>query len=257
METREHRRARVHESAACAWRRALIALLVVPIACSFAAPAVAGYLCTDESGRSYALAQPVASGLAALTCVAQAVAPAAVKPGSAKDAALALGLTLPEPPSAVGGRLVLTVSGARAAASVSPAATVDRFDGLISAAARKFDHDVSLLRAIVHVESRFNPNALSPKGAIGLMQVMPQTARGIGVDAPETALFDPETNLLAGARYLRQLVDRFPDRPELAIAAYNAGEGAVMRYRRQIPPFPETQSYVRQVQAQYLLYRNP
>lgn len=143
----------------------------------------------------------------------------------------------------------------RVAASAAASSAGEQFDGLISGAARRFDHDASLLRAIVYVESRFNPNALSPKGAIGLMQVMPATARGLGVEAPEKNLFDPETNLLAGARYLRRLIDMFPGRPELAIAAYNAGEGAVIRHRRQIPPYPETRSYVQQVQARYLLYR--
>jgi soluble lytic murein transglycosylase-like protein len=256
MDTHEHLPATIDASVARVRRRAVIAAVIASLCCLKAAPASAGYVCTDQSGRSYTLAQPVATSVS-LTCRAQAVAAAPAKIASAQDAALALGLTLPAPLSPVGGHLVLLASGSQATASAAPMAAIDRFDGLISAAARKFDHDVSLLRAIVHVESRFNPNARSPKGAIGLMQLMPATARSIGVEAPERALFDPETNLFAGARYLRQLVDRFPDRPDLAIAAYNAGEGAVMRYRRQIPPFPETQSYVRQVQAQYLLYRNP
>lgn len=227
------------------------------ICCLWAAPAWAGYVCTDEWGRSHAMAQPVASGLSKFVCRANAAVAVPAKTPSAQDAALALGLTTPALRSPVVGRMVLLAPDPRTTAAPPPGAAAERFDGLIAAAARRFDHDVGLLRAIVHVESRFNPNAVSPKGAIGLMQVMPQTARGIGVRAPETALFDPETNLLAGAHYLRQLLDRFPDRPDLAIAAYNAGEGAVMRYRRQIPPYPETQSYVRQVQAEYLRYRQP
>ncbi len=129
-------------------------------------------------------------------------------------------------------------------------------EGMISVAARKYGHDVDLLRAIVHVESHFNPEALSPKGAIGLMQVMPATGRRLGVDTPRKSLFDPATNLDAGARYLRLLMDMFPDRPDLAVAAYNAGEGAVLRHRRQVPPFPETQAYVRDVMSAYERYRD-
>jgi soluble lytic murein transglycosylase-like protein len=123
---------------------------------------------------------------------------------------------------------------------------------LIDEVARTYGHDAQLLHAIIRVESGFNPNAVSPKGAIGLMQVMPATAERVGVQEPQRALFDPETNLHAGARYLRLLMDMFSDRPDLAVAAYNAGEGAVLRYRGEVPPFRETQAYVRDVMALYL-----
>lgn len=137
-----------------------------------------------------------------------------------------------------------------------PASTRERLhdgalDVLIAAAAARYGHPTNLLRAIVHVESRFNATAVSPKGAIGLMQVMPATATGLGVADPANRLFDPAVNLDAGARLLRQLLDQFKDRPELAIAAYNAGPGAVLRHGRGIPPYPETQAYVRDVTAEY------
>lgn len=128
-------------------------------------------------------------------------------------------------------------------------------DPMIANAARRHGHDANLLKAIIHVESRFNPNALSSKGAIGLMQVMPATGLRMGVREPDAKLFDPATNLDAGARYLRILMDMFNGQAELAIAAYNAGEGAVLRHGGKIPPYPETVSYVRDVMAQYGRYR--
>jgi soluble lytic murein transglycosylase-like protein len=124
-------------------------------------------------------------------------------------------------------------------------------DSIVSSAARQFRHDVRLLKAIIQVESNFNPGAVSNKGAIGLMQVMPATGKRLGVEDPGTQLFDPATNVNAGAKYLRYLMDMFADQPTLAIAAYNAGEGAVERYNRRIPPFRETQDYVRRVLAHY------
>jgi len=106
-----------------------------------------------------------------------------------------------------------------------------------------------LLKAVVATESGFNPQALSPKGAIGLMQLIPDTAERFGVKARANAtvaeqLTDPRTNIRAGARYLAWLVRRFDGRTDLALAAYNAGEGAVDRAGRRIPPFPETRRYV-------------
>jgi soluble lytic murein transglycosylase-like protein len=124
-------------------------------------------------------------------------------------------------------------------------------DLLIEAAAARYGHSTNLLRAIIHVESRFNAAAISPKGAIGLMQLMPATAIDLGVVNPTTRLFDPAVNLDAGARLLRQLLNQFKDRPDLAIAAYNAGPNAVLKHGRGIPPYPETQAYVRDVNAEF------
>lgn len=126
-------------------------------------------------------------------------------------------------------------------------------DSIVSSAAQKFRHDVRLLKAIIQVESNFNPSAVSNKGAIGLMQVMPATGKRLGVEDPSKQLFDPATNVNAGAKYLRYLMDMFADQPTLAIAAYNAGEAAVVRHNQRIPPFRETQDYVRRVLAQYAI----
>ena len=117
-----------------------------------------------------------------------------------------------------------------------------RYDGLIEEAARENGLDPHLVRAVVEVESNYDPSAVSPKGATGLMQLMPETARRFGL----SDLYHPEKNLKTGSRYLRELMDRYQGDIQLALAAYNAGEGAVDRYQ-QVPPYEETQGYVRKV----------
>ena len=107
--------------------------------------------------------------------------------------------------------------------------------------------DPLLLDAVIHVESGHNPRAVSPRGAVGLMQLMPATAIRYGVSDPLQA--DP--NIRAGARYLRDLMVLFDNDARLALAAYNAGEGAVLRHNRQIPPYAETQRYVPKVLQHY------
>ena len=116
------------------------------------------------------------------------------------------------------------------------------YDRLIKRTAAANRVDVALVKAVMHVESGFNPNAVSPKGASGLMQLMPETAVRYGVED----IFDPVQNVQGGVRYLKDLLAMFKDNHRLAIAAYNAGEHAVLRYKG-IPPYDETQDYVRKV----------
>jgi soluble lytic murein transglycosylase-like protein len=122
---------------------------------------------------------------------------------------------------------------------------------LMAAVAHRHDIDPLLLHAVAHIESRHQAQAISPAGARGLMQVMPATGRSMGVEAPDHALLTPEANLEASARYLKRLQARFGNDLTLVLAAYNAGEGAVERYGRRVPPFAETQAYVRNVMAVY------
>lgn len=112
---------------------------------------------------------------------------------------------------------------------------------IAQSAAQEFNLDEDIFIALISAESAWNPNAVSPKGAKGLAQLMPDTARALGVADP----FDPAQNLRGGAKFLRQMLDQFGSY-ELALAAYNAGPGAVRRYNG-IPPYSETQNYVRKI----------
>ncbi len=124
--------------------------------------------------------------------------------------------------------------------------TPQDIDAAIDAAAARHHVDPSLVRSVVKVESNFNPNAVSRKGAIGLMQLMPSTARSLNVANP----FDPEQNVDAGVRHLRQLLDSYGGNVRLSLAAYNAGSGAVAR-SAGVPHFRETQDYVRRITSLY------
>jgi lysozyme len=126
---------------------------------------------------------------------------------------------------------------------------------LVDHAAREHDIDPLLLHSIARVESRHQPDAVSHAGARGLMQVILPTARRFGVEGADQ-LHDPQTNLQVSARYLKTLQQRFGNDLELVLAAYNAGEGAVEKHGRRIPPYRETQEYVRKVLAEYALLRN-
>ncbi|HEX4810282.1 MAG TPA: lytic transglycosylase domain-containing protein [Bryobacteraceae bacterium] len=117
---------------------------------------------------------------------------------------------------------------------------------LVQDAAERYQVDPLLVHSVIHVESGFNPRAVSDKGAQGLMQLIPATAHRFGVTDP----FDPKQNIDAGVHYLRYLQDRFSNDLSLSIAAYNAGEGAVTRYN-SIPPYPETVNYVQKVTREY------
>ncbi|HEY3047180.1 MAG TPA: lytic transglycosylase domain-containing protein [Polaromonas sp.] len=116
--------------------------------------------------------------------------------------------------------------------------------------------DYELLQALIATESGFNAQAVSPKGAVGLMQLIPPTAERYGVKADKNSpiqkkLTDPKTNIKAGSSYLRDLIKMFPGQLELALAAYNAGEGAVQRAGNKIPNYPETKNYVKTVMQLY------
>lgn len=124
-------------------------------------------------------------------------------------------------------------------------------DSIVTRAAADYQVDKALVHAIIQAESAFNDRAISPKGASGLMQLMPATAQRFGVNN----VFDPTQNIMGGVRYMRLLLEQFQFDVRLALAAYNAGENAVLRYGG-IPPYPETANYVNKVMQLHTLYRN-
>lgn len=125
-----------------------------------------------------------------------------------------------------------------------------RFSPSIARIARQYRLDPELIHAVISVESGYNPQAVSPKGAMGLMQLMPATAALYGVDDP----FEPIANIRAGSRHLRHLLDKFK-RINLALAAYNAGSGTVAGNRNTVPPYLETRKYVNLVLGFYMYYK--
>lgn len=154
----------------------------------------------------------------------------------------------PRPASEADFRAHLGRATARAASPLRPPIAGD-FDDLISRAAARHGVSADLIHSVVRAESSYDPLCTSSAGAMGLMQLMPGTARVLGVTDP----YDPAQNLDAGVRYLREQLDTFND-PTLALAAYNAGPNAVARYDG-VPPYRETQAYVRRV-AEYLAERS-
>jgi len=125
------------------------------------------------------------------------------------------------------------------------------YDNLISEAADRHGISYPLLKAIVKAESDFDPKAVSSKGAMGLMQIMPENFRRLGLKDP----FDPKQNINAGARYFKQMYERFKGKVSLSLAAYNAGPTAVDHYKT-IPPYEETEEYVKRVLKYYYNYKN-
>ncbi|MBS3965599.1 MAG: lytic transglycosylase domain-containing protein [Methylomonas sp.] len=122
-----------------------------------------------------------------------------------------------------------------------------RFNDLIAQAATRHQLDPKLLHAVIQAESAYNPHAVSSAGAVGLMQLMPDTARRYGVSDRR----DAAQNIDGGTRYLKDLLALFNSNLRLAVAGYNAGEGAVMKYHNTVPPYPETQNYVQHVLRLY------
>jgi soluble lytic murein transglycosylase-like protein len=153
-------------------------------------------------------------------------------------------------PGSSGNRSKHGRSGPRKRAKVSMGAErFHRYDSYIRGAARRYQLPEALVRAVVHTESNYHPNAVSRAGAMGLMQLMPKTAKFLGVTQP----FDPQQNIYGGCRLLRLLANRFNGDMVLVLAAYNAGPGAVRKYGG-VPPFVETRAYVKGVLRRYYAY---
>ncbi|MGB7925211.1 MAG: lytic transglycosylase domain-containing protein [Pyrinomonadaceae bacterium] len=149
---------------------------------------------------------------------------------------------------------------ARAHAGMTASKSLDGFttgdpkiDSFIVESGTRHGVDPVLIYSIMHQESSFKRGAISPKGARGLMQLMPGTAARFGV----SNIFDPRQNIEGGTRYMRFLLDHFDGDVSLALAGYNAGEGAVLKYGRRVPPYRETQEYVRRIGRRYALMRDP
>jgi len=141
-------------------------------------------------------------------------------------------------------------NGYRASLERGPASFGNsRYDNLILRAAEHYSVGFGLIKAVIHAESSFNPRAVSRRGALGLMQLMPGTARELGV----RDMFDPEQNILGGTRYLKQMLELYNDNLRLSLAAYNAGSAAVDRIGG-VPPFPETHDYIRRVLSLMRVY---
>jgi len=162
----------------------------------------------------------------------------------------------PDPPPVAQNTLVVAQPPTRLLALFDTSPSFTSVRQILRDASSEHEVDYELLQALIAAESGFNHTAVSPKGAIGLMQLMPDTARRYGVNSDrhgplERKLTDPKTNIRAGTRYLRDLINMFPGQLELALAAYNAGEGAVMRAGNKIPNYKETQNYVKNVLGMY------
>jgi soluble lytic murein transglycosylase-like protein len=217
-----------------------------------APPRVKPRILTIDMPRRIALSAWAAIALAAISCgLAPAVAAELAAPGSSGyrlqnvDPAAFL-LTNPDP----GSPALQAPDGS----VVAPQFAGKPFARLIDRAAREAALDPALVHAVIAVESGYDAGALSPKGAIGLMQILPATALRYGVADPSSS---PEANLRAGTRYLSDLMLLFDNRVDLALAAYNAGENAVLRHGQRVPPFRETLHYVLAVLANYQASRAP
>lgn len=127
----------------------------------------------------------------------------------------------------------------------------DEYDELIGDASELYGVDSRLVKAIIKVESDFNPRAISKKGAMGLMQIMPENLQRLDIENP----FDPQQNIMGGTRYFKQLYDRFNGKLVLSLAAYNAGPTVVDQYK-SIPPYKETEEYVQRVLSAYRNFKN-
>lgn len=183
--------------------------------------------------------------VASVVLVAAAAAPAHAQIYSWRDSRGQLVLSSHRPAGSVDVKsyAVPNAPSVRTTRDVAPTSRGNDYDDLIVEHARRNGVRSDLVRAVVQVESAFNPYAVSPKGAMGLMQLMPATARLYGVINP----YNPVENVRAGVAYLRELLDRYRDNEELALAAYNAGPGAVDKHGQSVPPYRETRNYVAKI----------
>lgn len=175
-----------------------------------------------------------------------------VAPRATDDARTGTGAGLSERLAA----LVTVVSGRGPGAAAPQASMPSALAALVQAASSRYRLDAALVSALIFVESRYRPDARSPKGALGLMQLMPDTAARYGITT-ERELLDPSTNVDVGVRHLQSLHELYGGRVDLMLAAYNAGEGAVRKHGNRVPPYPETEAYVQQIIAMSRTRRDP
>ena len=239
-----------------------------------AAPTDQPVRCLDRSGKAYTMpsqpgaaygffvhCEPVGATESAVPAVPAVTRAAQFARWRQAQSVLVSWPSLREPSALAAWRSepLATTGAARTAQSVvqsamaAQSARAEPYLPVIRRVAASYDLDPHYLKAVMHTESAFDRNAVSPKGAMGLMQLMPATAKRFGVADPEQ-LRDPEVNVEAAARYLSHLRRLFDGNWTLITAAYNAGEGAVRRHGNQVPPFAETQQYVRLVDARLQHY---
>jgi soluble lytic murein transglycosylase-like protein len=213
----------------------------------------AAALCADAGGSVFRAASDPGYVLSDVRCIARSGQVAAPAP-EPEEAVVTLSAGVPVAPSEA--RSHAGATARKQAAGLQHARQrAERYAAWIDASARSWGHDPALLHAIVSVESDYVTEAVSPKGAIGLMQVMPATARRYGIVDARADLMDPRTNIELGAKHLASLKRAFDGDLRLVLAGYNAGEQAVINNGRRIPPFPETRAYVRDVLDRYLSFK--
>ncbi|KVM90585.1 lytic transglycosylase domain-containing protein [Burkholderia diffusa] len=229
-------------------------LLILLVVCSTVRAQT--YLCADGSGRTYRLHQNLDYSLVGFSCKAQLNRTGTDgEPMVHAIESAPISIVFPAFDSAVRevGPDVRNVSGSGPGHRTVPNAS-SWLLALIDEVAHEYGIDPYLIMAFASVESAFDPAAISSKGAVGLMQVMPKTASRFGFRGSAADLFDPANNLRIGARYLAHLAVRFRGDLDLIIAAYNAGEQAVERCGKRVPPFQETRAYLSAVRHAYARY---